>query len=127
MTRRTRRDPPTCTDAHTWLRTNGHYLAGLTGQDARALSAIAHCWQLYASGDAAAEHAAILSVTALTTALQPQYRMLARELIAHSMDWDDRARLWPRVEAMIATWTHEARTNARQLPPSTDARTEGAK
>lgn len=105
---------PACSDARWWLKVNKHDLAGLTGQDSRALSAIAHSWELFAAGDSKAQHAALMSVTALTTAMQPQYRYLARELIAKSMEWDDRDRLWPRVEAMITTWTHDILTTARE-------------
>lgn len=69
----------------------------LTGQDFRALDAIANCWLLYASGDAAAERAALDAVRVLLPAMQPKCRPFARELIAYAMDWNDRARLWPLV------------------------------
>jgi hypothetical protein len=81
--------------------------APLTGQDSRVLSAIAACWQLYSSGDAAAERAALESVRNLLPAMQPKCWWIARELIAMVMDWDDREKLWnlvskPRVSSSIS-------------------------
>jgi hypothetical protein len=92
--RTTRRDPPACLDARAWLRANGHALGALTGQDARALSAIAHCWELYAVGDDAGRFGALDAVRSLLRAMQPQCHSFARELIARSLDWDDRERVW---------------------------------
>lgn len=83
----------------TWLRANGHNTAPLTGQDARALDAIAACWDLYASGDSTAANAAIRAVRELLPAMQENTRPPARELIARSMDWIDRDRVWAVVEA----------------------------
>lgn len=82
-----------------WLRANGqrHALAALTGQDASALAAIAHAWELYARADGDGQRAALAAVRALLLAMQPKCRPLARELIARSLDWHDRARLWPLV------------------------------
>ena len=72
-------------------------LGVLTGQDARALTAISACWELYSSSDDAGQQAALDAVRGLLPALQPQCRTFARELIAFSLDWSDRARLWPLV------------------------------
>jgi hypothetical protein len=72
-------------------------LGALTGQDVRALSAIAECWEMYASGDDAGRAAALAAVRALLPAVQPSCHRFARELIARSLDWDDRAKLWPLV------------------------------
>jgi hypothetical protein len=72
-------------------------LAMLTGQDTRALDAIAACWVLYASSDDDGAAGALTAVRALLPALQPQCRGFARELIAWAMDWSDRAKLWPLV------------------------------
>lgn len=83
-------------DPHSPARFPGS-LGMLTGQDARALEAISCCWELYAGGDAAGEKAAIEAIRALLPALQPQCRQFARELIAFSLDWSDRDRLWPVV------------------------------
>jgi len=74
----------------------------LTGQDSYALDAIAACWDLYAAGDGAACKAAIAAVRALLPAMQEKCRPLARELIAHSMDWSDRDRVWALVAAEAA-------------------------
>lgn len=93
------REKPACLDVRTWLRANGHDLGALTGQDSRALSAIAHVWQLYAASDNDGREAALRAVRALLSAMQPKTRYLAREAIAHSMDWPDRDRLWPVVWA----------------------------
>lgn len=79
-----------------WLRANGHDLAPLTGQDARALHAIAACWELYACSDDAGALAALDAVRSLLPAMQDKCRPLARELIAYAMDWSDRERLWPQ-------------------------------
>jgi len=72
-------------------------LGMLTGQDARALSAVSRCWDLYAMSDVTGQSAALTAVRALLPALQPQCRVFARELIAMYLDWPDRARLWPLV------------------------------
>lgn len=71
--------------------------AMLTGQDTRALAAISACWDLYASSDEDGQRGALTSVRALLPALQTKCRPFARELIAYSMDWSDRARLWKQV------------------------------
>jgi hypothetical protein len=96
---------PACSDARFWLKVNGHSLGALTGQDSRALSAIAHCWDLYAAGDAAGEQGALHAVVSLLRTMQPKCWPLARELIARSMDWDDRARVWRLVELTLDAWT----------------------
>jgi hypothetical protein len=63
-----------------------------------ALGAISACWELYSNSDEAGQLAALAAVRALLPALQPQCRPFARELIAFSLDWSDRERLWPQVE-----------------------------
>lgn len=72
-------------------------LGALTGQDVRALAAIAACWQLLASCDEAGEEAALYAVRALLPALQPGCRPFARELIAWALDWSHREKYWPLV------------------------------
>lgn len=72
-------------------------LAMLTGQDTRALAAVAAAWQLYANSDDDGQAAALVAVRALLLGMQPKCRPLARELIAFALDWPDRDRLWPRV------------------------------
>jgi hypothetical protein len=72
-------------------------LGMLTGQDARALEAIAACWELYASSDDDGRRAALEAVRSLLRGMQPKCWPFARELIARSMEWDDRYRLWSLV------------------------------
>lgn len=85
------------TDAGSPIRLPGP-LGMLTGQDTRALGAIAACWALYASSDENGERAALEAIRALLPALQQQCRPFARELIAQSLDWGDRERLWSLVQ-----------------------------
>lgn len=80
-----------------WLRANGWDLGPLTGQDARALLAIAECWELYACSDADGASSALAAIQTLLRAMQPKCAPLAKELIARSLDWGDRDRLWPLV------------------------------
>ncbi len=80
-----------------WLAKNGHDTAALTGQDTRAIRAIAWCWELYAVGDEAGQKAALQAVHNLLAGMQEKCWPLAKELIAFAMDWNDRDRLWPRV------------------------------
>lgn len=85
-----------------WLRANGHQasLAAMTGQDAKAIFAVALLWELYAAADAAGRIAAVQAVRALVlSGMQPKVHDLARELIARSMDWEDIAPLWQLVTA----------------------------
>jgi hypothetical protein len=80
----------------------GLKLGAITGQDRRVLGAVASCWSLYASSDDDGRHAALASIASLLHALQPQCHPFARELIAQSLDWSDRARLWPLVRPLAA-------------------------
>lgn len=87
-------------------------LGALTGQDSRALAAIAACWHLYASSDDDGATGALDAVRALLPAVQASTRYLARELIALGMDWGDRARLWPKVAEPTTVYRLRfARTN----------------
>lgn len=76
-------------------------LAALTGQDVKALDAIAACWALYA-GDLDAREGALAAVRALLPAMLPENRWIARELIPFALDWNDRERLWPLVQSPTA-------------------------
>jgi hypothetical protein len=49
---------PHCQDALRWLKDRGWDLGALTGQDRTALTAIAHCWALWARSDSAGQRAA---------------------------------------------------------------------
>lgn len=71
-----------------------------TGQDNRALHAVAACWQLYCVSDDNGRAAAIVSIRWLLKAMQPCCHPIARELIAQQMDWSDRDRLWHHVSGM---------------------------
>lgn len=79
-------------------------LGMLTGQDKRALGAIAACWELYACSDEDGADAAKAAIVALLQGMQSKCWLFARELIARAMDWSDRERLWPaiRAEAVLA-------------------------
>ncbi len=72
-------------------------LGMLTGQDVKALGAVACCWALYAGSDHNGQAAALVAIRALLRGMQSKCHMFARELIAQSMDWNDRARVWPMV------------------------------
>lgn len=89
----------------TWLRTCSRdpsspanvpkgALGMLTGQDTRAMDAIHACWELYSNSDANGQRAAILAASTLLAGMQPKCRFLAKELIAMSLDWGDRDRVW---------------------------------
>lgn len=79
-----------------WLKANGHDLGAFTGTDIRALAAVAATWELYAyTGD----DEVLLAIGLLTRRMQRKTRPFARELAAFVMDWSDRDRLWPLVEA----------------------------
>lgn len=77
-----------------WLRANGHSLAPLTGTDARALAAIAACWQLYA---VERQPHVIEAIGHLVLVMQPKCRHLAAALIPWAMDWSDQGPLWSLV------------------------------
>lgn len=75
-------------------------LAMLTGQDKKALAAIAACWQLFFGADAEGESAAAYAITVLLQGLQPKCHFFAKELIAFAGDWSDRDRAWRLIERM---------------------------
>lgn len=85
-----------CKSGPKWLRHNfgGMALGALTGQDARALSAFLHLVELYAVSDAEGQRYALAAMTSTALAMQSSTRWLARESIAHVLDWSDRDRLW---------------------------------
>lgn len=103
------KETPACVDAVKWLRANGHSLAPLTGTDYRSLRAMAHVWDLYAyTGSSAVLSAA----RAIAEEMQASTRHLARELIARSMEWGDRDRIWP----LDGTWPSCSPTRSRHEP-----------
>lgn len=91
-----RREPPRCSDALQWLRANGHSLAPVTGTDARALKAFAHLLDLYALTGSSS---VVVALAVCVAEMQPKIAPLARELIAWALDWGDRDRMWPDIEA----------------------------
>lgn len=109
--------PAACLEAMRWLRSHRINLAPLTGQDSRALEAIAHVWQLHAVSDDAGKAAAIAAVRALRGAMQRSCTPIAKELIALAGDWSDREPLWSLVtDGEPAHWTPPA---SRLLQPGT--------
>lgn len=88
-------------DPREWLAANGVDLAPLTGQDGRALRAIAECWELYSY--CSTPEIALCAIRALLLAMQPKCRELTKLLIARAMDWNDVDRLWPKAIAGICT------------------------
>lgn len=72
-------------------------LASLTGTDVKVLDGIVACWFVYAhTGD----EMALEAIRRLLPMMQESTRWIARELIPFAMDWGDRERIWPRVEAV---------------------------
>lgn len=82
-----------------WLKANGHNLAPLTGADHAVLGAIAACWDALPYIDRRGQ--AIEAVAALLPAMQQKCWPLARELIARSLDWGDRERVWRELEVWV--------------------------
>jgi len=96
-----------------WLKANKHSLGALTGQDHRALEAFAAIWELLAT-DSDGRRAAVEAAVALLPAMQPKCWPLAKELIARSMDWGDRERVWLEIEAIVADQaSHDTTGTAR--------------
>lgn len=75
-------------------------LEALTGQDMRALAAIASVWELYAAADENGQALALAAAAILLRAMQPKAFPVARALIARSLDWHDMAVIWELFEAM---------------------------
>jgi hypothetical protein len=76
-------------------------LAPLTGQDKRALAAVATCWELYASSDEQGASAALQAVAWLLEGMQPTAWHVARALIAYAMDWSDIERVWKLIPTAV--------------------------
>jgi len=93
-----------------WLRANGHgaELGALTGTDARALAAIAACWQLYAVDRSPR---VIEAVASIVGSMQPKCGALAGMLIPWALDWSDEAPVWGLVLAELD------RRDRRDHPP----------
>ena len=93
----TRSRPERADEPLRWLRGNGHDLAPLTGQDTRALLAIARCWALYFGGDEDAQRGAIEAVRSLLAAMQRKCWHLAKALIPWAGDWSHEGQVWSSV------------------------------
>jgi hypothetical protein len=78
-------------DPYSPTKITRHDLGALTGTDHRALNAIAACWELYAHTQ---DPRALDAASAALHFLQPKCWRFAKELIARSMDWEDRDRVW---------------------------------
>jgi hypothetical protein len=74
-------------------------LAPLTGTDVRALTAFCAVLELHQFADDQVEVERALAIVA--GQMQASTRWIARELIPWLMDWSDRERLWPVIEANI--------------------------
>lgn len=70
----------------------------MTGQDARMLSAVSACWEVYANADNAGRRGALEAVYALLPAMSPTARFVARELIPYALDWSFRDTVWGELE-----------------------------
>lgn len=79
-----------------------HCLGMMTGQDARALAAVAACWQLYASSDEDGAEAALSAAALLLAGMQKQCWPFARALIAFAMDWTDIGHVWAETKERAA-------------------------
>lgn len=69
----------------------------LTGQDLRALNTIAPLWEMLANADDASQRAVIKAARWIISTMQESARPFARELIARTLDWSDRDRIWALV------------------------------
>ena len=95
---------PVCRSGLAWLREatkdgdpklhGRKALAPLTGQDKRALAACLHLVELYAVADEEGRSRALQALRFTALCMQAKTRLLAREAVAHVLDWDDRKRFW---------------------------------
>jgi hypothetical protein len=90
-----RRSPPERVDAPLrWLRANKHDLGPLTGQDTRALLAIAAAWRLYCNSDDHGQPATLRAIDELLHCMQPQCWRFARAVIPWAADWSHERQWW---------------------------------
>lgn len=111
---------PACKSGRSFLRTNGHPLGALTGQDGRALSAILHCLELYACSDEDGERAALDAIRALLKAMQPGTRGLAKAAIPFALDWSAEDNLWAKILSPRCPTPGEALSEKPAWPPEDD-------
>lgn len=74
----------------------------LTGQDHRTLAAFAALWDLYAASDELGQRGALQAARAILPGLQEKCHPFARELVARSLDWADRERIWRLMTMPVA-------------------------
>lgn len=118
-----RREAPVCERATKWLAGGfgGGVLAALTGQDYRALCAVAHLLDLWSIGDRAGAGRAIQAIAATTLAMQPHTRRLARELIAFVRDDRVVERVWKEIQrAQAALGAEISPTDTIEYGPTSD-------
>lgn len=76
------------------IRITKNHLAMMTGTDTRVLAAIAAVWDLLPYDQQTACYVA----RRLLPLMQPQCWPIAVELVARSLDWHDRDRIWALVD-----------------------------
>lgn len=115
------KNKPVCETGLKWLKDNlgPRCLAGLTGQDIKALTAAIHIVELwtYTDNSAAAEQAFGLCVRSM----QESQWQFAYHVIAHVAEWSSRAELWsaaglPPISVSLCAWEPGGRM--RPLPKS---------
>jgi hypothetical protein len=99
-----RRSPPERVDAPLrWLRANKHDLAPLTGQDTRALLAIAAAWRLYCNSDHDGQRATLRAIDELLRCMQPKCWRFAKAVIPWAADWSHERQWWDRLVVVNPT------------------------
>lgn len=88
-----------CKALRSWLLVQGRrsQLAALTGQDSRALDAIAHLAHLYAAADREGRRAAVSAIGATVEAMQPHLRPLALDALTHATDSTTALGMWAEI------------------------------
>lgn len=76
-------------------------LGMVTGQDRRALHAVAALWDVYLGSDDQGAAAAMAALSAVLPAMQEKCWPFARELAAQQGEWEYRETHWPRVMANV--------------------------
>lgn len=79
------------------VRSQPYNLGALTGQDTRALLAIAACWRLYFGSDDDGQQAAIGAIRQLLRGMQSKCWIFAKRLIPQAGDWSHEDPVWRSV------------------------------
>lgn len=87
------KNQPVCLTVLPWLRANlgKHCLGRLTGSDAKALAAAVQILALHAYDS---DRTVLEAFAAVVRRMQPCSQELAYHAIAHTGNWNDRARIW---------------------------------